>query len=120
MHEDEPTERDQREQDVSPNVCPPGTEVPETDMFLPKTLTVSQERRTNGQAVSKGAVDMSEQSSQSDDGVSVSEYCAEKVRSLSERLLQTSVEVGEESILQILGGASSSVELQMYQGSVMM
>ena len=51
---------------------------------------------------------MGKQPSQSDDGVSVSEYCTEKLRSLVEGELQTIVEVGEESMLLLLGGLSSS------------
>ena len=46
--------------------------------------------------------------SQSDDGVSVSEYCAEKLGSFGQIELKTLVEVGEESIAQILVEPSSS------------
>ena len=42
------------------------------------------------------------------DEMSMSEYCAEKLQSLTEGELQKMTEVAEESIVQILGGPSSS------------
>ena len=79
MHEDEQTERNQRERDVFRKVGTIRSEVPETDTSRAKTLTVLQRACTSEQTVSRGAVDVSELSSRSDDRVSVSEYCADKL-----------------------------------------
>ena len=51
---------------------------------------------------------MGEQSSQSDDRVSVNEHCAKNFRSLVEGEIKTKAEVGKESIVNFPGGPSSS------------
>ena len=53
---------------------------------------------------------MGKRSSRSDDGVSVSEYCAGRLRSFGYSELQTIVEVGEKSIGQNFGGPNISGE----------
>ena len=110
MHEENQTGRDLRDRNVSSNVCPKRIEVPETDMSPAKTLIFSRKASTSEQRVSKGAVDVSELSSRSDDGMSVSQYCAEKLRSFGASELQTLVEVGEKPIEQTLYGLNISGE----------
>ena len=108
MHEEDRTERDLRDQNVSSNVCPKRVEVPETDTSPAITLIFSRKASTSEQTVSKGAVDVSELSSRSDDGMSVSQYCAEKLRFFGESEIQTLVEVGEKPIEQTLYGLNIS------------
>ena len=76
--------------------------------FSAKISTVLPGTSTSEQTVSKGAVGVSELSSPSDDGVSVSEYCAEMLRFFGEKELQTLVAVAEESIAEIFGGLCGS------------
>ena len=78
------TESDLHGQDDSPNVCFERVEVTETDTSPAKTLTILQGASTRKPTVIEGAVDVSELSSRSDGGVSVMEYCGEKLRCLSE------------------------------------
>ena len=99
--------RDQCEKEVFPIVCPERIEFPEADTAAGKTLTVLKGSCNSGYTVSKSALDVSELSSWNDDGVIVSEYSAEKLRSLSEGELQTKAEVGEESIVQTHGEPNS-------------
>ena len=59
------------------------------------------------QTVSKSAVDMSELSSRSDDGVSVSEYYAEKLWSLSGAEVSRLAGLGRESTAELFGNGGS-------------
>ena len=79
LNEEEQTEGDQPDQDVSPNVCPERKEVLEIDTSPAKLLTFLQTSCKGEQAVSGRAVDGSDQSSQSNVGASVSEDCAQKM-----------------------------------------
>ena len=63
-------------------------------MLSAKTLTVLEGERTTEQLEKGRALDMSEQLGQSDDGVSVSEYEAEKLRSFSEADMRKLVGLG--------------------------
>ena len=59
------------------------------------------------QAVSIGAVDLGEQLSQSDEGVDVSENCAEKLRSSGESNLDWLADLNQESVTRVLGEGES-------------
>ena len=56
------------------------------------------------QSVSSRAIDFDDRSSQSDDEVSVSENCVEKLQSFNESHLTESPGLGDESIYSLLGG----------------
>ena len=111
LHEEERTERDLREQNVSPNVCPERVEVPETDTSPVKTLAILQRACTSQRTVRKSAVDMSELPSRSDDGLSVSEFCAEEARSFSEAEMSKLVDLGGESVAEMSSEGGLRVQI---------
>ena len=64
-------------------------------------------KNEGSEAVAIGAIGLANRSSQGDHAVSVSEYCAEKLQSLSDSDLRKSVNVGEESAAELLFGGES-------------
>ena len=100
--------RDQRGRDVSPIECPERIGNLETETSPAKTLIVLQGVWTDEQAAKRETFGKGEQSSRSDYEVSLGKFSTERSRSSSERELQISVEMVEESIAQILGRDSAA------------
>ena len=111
MHGEENTGREQPAQAISPKVCSERVEVHDTDTSPAKTLTILQGVRTHEQAVSGGAVDTGDRLNQSEDRLTASDYCAEKMRSFGESELNAFGYVNEECVTSFLVERASQVQV---------
>ena len=117
MHDDEQTERHQREQDVSPKVCPDNVEIPDTYTYPVKTMTGTQGVLSTIQiegpyVVARGAVDVSGWTSESDDEMILIEFCAEKLQSTGEVEVSKLVDLGGDSVAELLVQRLDVVQLR--------
>ena len=111
LHEHEQTVGDQLKQHFSPNECPEGVDVHETDMSPAKTLTIQPGARMKDQAVSSRTTVFGKRSPQEDHEVSVSEYCAETLRSLGLNELDRLGGFNEQSFTTISDEGESQVRV---------
>ena len=87
----------------SPDECPDPVEIPQTDTSPVKAKTVLPEIRSSVQIGSPdlftgGDVDVGGRSIDSDDGVSVSEDCSEKLQSFNQVEMGKVLDLGGDSV----------------------
>ena len=91
-----------------PRMCPKRIKIPKTKTSRAKTLTVLQgvssaQKVERPDVVTSGAVDGAERTSKSYYELSVSEHCAEKLRSSGEAEVNELVDLGGQSVAEIIG-----------------
>ena len=117
MHDEKQTERHQREQDVSPKICPDNFDIPDTYTYPVKIMAVTQGTLSTIQIegpyiVARGAVDVSGWTSECDEEMILSEFCAEKLQSTGEVEVSKLLDLGGDSVAELLVQRLDVVQLR--------